>query len=159
MSNDATPHPIIDRQHGSEIKNPEAAIAATEVGHETVYIGKLTGKEGQVAHLRVGRAGYRLLFKNKLDGWFPVHNHNNVHGVALGTGAMGTLGDLAVKLHALGFEPTEDTIDFIDAIPGSAAAAYSAARAQRSVVAADYLPPQVQALRDYSAGASVFRGY
>lgn len=159
MTDAPNSHPIIDRQRGSEIKSPEAAIAATEVGHETVYIGKLTSKEGQVAHLRVGRTGYRLLFKNKFDGWFPVHNHSNVHGVALGTAAMGTLGDLAVKLHALGFEPTEDTIDFIDSLPASASAAYSAARAQRSVVAADYLPAQVQALREYSAGASLFRGY
>lgn len=159
MTKDSNPQPIIDRQIGSEIKQPTAAIAATDVGHETVYIGPLTSKSGDTAHLRVGRAGYRLLFKNKYDAWFPVHSHQNAGGVDLGTAAMGRLGDLAVKLFSLGFEADDKTIDFIDSLPSSAATAYSAAREQRSVVAADYLPAEVQALREYSAGASLFRGY
>ena len=152
-------HPIIYRSPNSEAIAPDAAIAATPSGGESIYLGPLQDTEGKTAHLRVSRTGFRALMEISADTWGAVPPHNNVHGVPLGTANVGMLSQLKITLKALDFVLSEESEAFLEKLPGSAAAAYSVVRAQRSKIPAEYLSPEVQALREYSDGASVFRGY
>lgn len=153
--------PVIDRTAGSEITRPDIAIAATPAGNESVYVGKLTSTTGDIAHLRVGRAGLRVLFKNASnDQWHCARAmHCNIRGMDLGTTSVAFVSELQPRLEGLGFELSDASVDFLESLPAKAPTIYSAARAQRSVVPAAYLPATVQALREYTDGAGSFRGF
>lgn len=157
----AAAFPVIDRTPGSEATRPDIAIAATPAGNESVYVGPLTNLDGTTAHLRVGRQGFRVLFQNASNGeWHCVRSmHCNVRGINLGTASVSLASDLKTRLEGLGFELDDASVAFLDSLPNSAATVYSAAREQRSVLAAEYLPETAQTLREYSAGASKFRGF
>lgn len=160
MTKSSSDAPIIDRTRGSEERDPELTIAATPVGNESLYVGKIESTEGKTAFIRVARTGYRCLLENKYGSFTPappVYNHAG--GVHLSTANVGRLGDLREKLKALDFELTDESVVFLEQLPECASAAYTVAREQRAVVPADYLPAALQQLREYSQGASPFRGY
>ena len=85
--------------------------------------------------------------------------NGNLRGIDLGTNSVAFTAELQQRLEGLGFELDDASVDFLDSLPAKAPAIYSAAREQRSVVPAAYLPETVQLLRTHTDGTSKFRGF
>lgn len=139
-------HPVIDRTHGSESTNPDIAIASTPIGHESLYLGPLTSKDGKTAYLRVSRSGYRVLLKNSHGRWTPVPEVTNLEGESHGTAGVGDLVQLGFRLERNDFHLDEDSKAFFDQLPKSSAVAHTVVTTHRSQIAAEYLAPEIQAL-------------